>query len=551
MSRDFPVSFARSGVCLAAAIGLVATGIVGAGSAATASQDTATASNDAASQDAGSTGIVDAASGPEQRGSNVAIRGKVVGGGGMTLIALQSNGRVTARKLGANGAFNLSTVGRGTTLHLVDASGTYRGPVVLRGNGKKGKIAKSSLVYSQVKKKSGKINVGKIRLGVGYGLAKKPVAAKLVITSTAASSVARKGQPIGAANLGRVEVGSNNLLASPIRPGLDNDRDGLPSAFDVDDNGNLILDNVDRTNRAGSIRAGESGDISEQGVRIFSNYKSTSPNFSDVINVNVKVPTGAELNNSVNAKTGLAVQVVPGATLTCAGQVYCPATPISLVAGPTGDYQWQLASTYPSLGAADVAAGDTFVETVGGLNYAGVLNFVFQTTPALKGYSILDAGGNVTFTESVDWTSGNKAGSAANPIRVGVASGEKVRLEFWRPQRPAIGGEANTSGFVDIGGLTYKADDSPGFCAATAADADGQTVADGGSTAVLDKSADGVPSASRTLSMDVDLNTCVGSDIDIQAVSLYGDNSAQKVFFSRVSECIFEEAGRPVGAAAC
>jgi hypothetical protein len=221
-----------------------------------------------------------------------------------------------------------------------------------------------------------------------------------------------------------------------------------------------------------------------------------------------------------------------------------------LVAGLSGDYQWHLASTYPSLSAGDVAAGDTFVETVDGANYPGVLNFVFQTTPALKAYSILDSDGNVSFSADVDWSSDNKAGTAENPIPIAVTSGQKVRLEFWRPQRPAIGDEASTSGFVDIGGLTYKADDSPGFCSATAADADGQTVADGDSTAVLDTSADDVPSATRTLAMDIDLNTCVGNDIDIQAVSLYGDNSAQKVFFSRVDGC-GTPLGRPVGPAGC
>jgi hypothetical protein len=33
--------------------------------------------------------------------------------------------------------------------------------------------------------------------------------------------------------------------------------------------------------------------------------------------------------------------------------------------------------------------------------------------------------------------------------------------------------------------------------------------------------------------MIVDLSTCSTNDVDIQAKSLFGDNSAQKIFFTR------------------
>jgi hypothetical protein len=499
-------------------VGLVATGVVAVTSAGYAAVDESVTSQ-----------------APDARAGKLRVTGKVSGGSGMTIIALQADGRAVKQKLSGSGKFTLRVSGKGTTLHLVNSDGSYRGPVVLRGNAKKGKIAKSSLVYSSLNQSSGSVKVGTVTLKSGYASPSKALGAKAVIVKKAASAVAKKGTPVGAGKLGRVAVATSQLLRAGVKPALDNDRDGLPSAFDIDDNGNLVLDNVDRTIRNGSVRSVRAS-VTSDGFRIFSNYKSTSPNFDDVINANVAVPSASQLDASVNAKTGLAVEVIPGATLSCTGQVYCPSSPVSLVAGPTGDYQWQLSSTFPGLTANDVGAGDTFVETLAGVDYPGVLNFAFQTTPALKSYSILDSGGSVTSTTTVDWNAGNKAGSQASPIAVNVTAGEKVRLEFWRPQRQAIGSEANTSGFVDIGGLTYKADDSPGFCAATAADANGTTISDGGSTAVLDNSTDDAPSSGRTLSMDVDPATCAGSgatDVDIQAVSLYGDNSAQKIFFTR------------------
>ena len=470
------------------------------------------------------------------------LTGKVLGGRGMTLLALHSSGRATKVRLPASGAFKV-TGAAGTTLHLVSRDGAYYGPILLRGN--RSKLAKSRLVYSAVKG-GGRVKLGAIRRRAGYAAVKKPVAPAHVNTAIKASALARAGKPVGAGSYGYVSVtNSRLLLAGPVRPALDNDRDGLPSAFDIDDNGNKILDNVDRAQRVGSLAArrrsavGEyvanvqRADVTTDGFRMFSNYKSTSPDFSDIINVNVAVPTPAALDDSVRTKTMMAVQVISGATLSCTGQVYCPATPMALAAGPTGDFQWHVADTYPALKAGDIAAGDTFVETVGGANYPGVLNFAFLTTPALKSYTVLDSAGAAVATETVDWAAPNKAGSVTAPIPVDVTNGQKVKLTFWRPQRPALTGEAGASGYVDIGGLTYSADAHPGFCAATAAAALGRTTPDGPSTAVVDLAPDGTPSADRTLSMIVDLATCSANDIDIQAKSLFGDNAAQKVFFAR------------------
>ena len=56
---------------------------------------------------------------------------------------------------------------------------------------------------------------------------------------------AQGGAPPGAGRFGLVRAAAVGAAG----PGRDQDLDGIPGAFDVDDNGNLVLDNVDRTAR--------------------------------------------------------------------------------------------------------------------------------------------------------------------------------------------------------------------------------------------------------------------------------------------------------------
>ncbi len=477
--------------------------------------------------------------------------GRVAGGSGMRLIAVSAAGRAAVRVLPASGAFSVP-VATGTSLHLTTSGGDYYGPVILRGNGKKKHrssrakapatgLITGSLDYEFFKTGSAKkINIGSIRLRGGWAAAVKSVDAKSVAMGRASSAQAVRGVPIGAGLAGRVAVSPSQALAIPSRPGNDFDRDGIIGAFDIDDNGNLKLDNVDQSSVAGSVRgSSREASLDSTGFRMFSNYKAIEPNFSDVVNANVAVPTTAQLDASTRTKLGLAVQVIAGATLGCTGQVYCPASPMPLTTGPSGDFQWHLADTYPALTAADVNAGDTFVETGSdGTAYPGVLNFVFRTTPALKSYQFVDGSGNALAAEvAVDYTQANPVGSANN--RIDVSAGNRVKLTFWRPQRQAFSSETGgVGGYVDIGTLSYMADNpNGGFggCPATAGDAAGSTVTDGTWTDVQDTLGDTATDASRTLSMIVDAKTCAGSrndsDLDIQAKSLYGDNAAQKIYF--------------------
>lgn len=486
------------------------------------------------------------------------VRGNIRVQAGMRLIAVNSSGHAAVRVLSGRGAFKVP-VQRGTSLHLTTSDGEYYGPIMLHGNGKKKKargLITGSLNYAFFKPGRAKsINLGKIRLRNGWAAPQKPLAAALVERKKSFSSLATKGVPLGAGNGGRVAVTTAQLRNAANHPATDLDRDGVISAFDVDDNGNLVLDNVDTANLRGNVRSARDGEpggsLASDGFRMFSNYKATEPSFSDVINANVAVPTTAELDASTRSKLGLAVQVIPGATLGCTGQLYCPATPQPITAGPSGDFQWNLASTYPALTAADVNAGDTFVETApDGTSYPGILNFVFRTTPALVSYQVMAADGvtPVGSAVAVDYTNPNPAGSANS--RIDVTATQKVLLTFWRPQRQAFAGESGgTGGYVDIGKLSYMADApnlGAGGCSAVAGDANGTTVPDGTWTNVQDNHDDAATSAGRTLAMVVNAGACAVAggrttnpgqaefDLDIQAKSLYADNSAQKVYFELV-----------------
>ena len=74
----------------------------------------------------------------------------------------------------------------------------------------------------------------------------------------AQSMVARaaKGVVVGAGRLGLVPkpgkvkaqaAGNGSAVPDPTLPGQDQDGDGIIGAFDVDDNGNMVIDNADIT----------------------------------------------------------------------------------------------------------------------------------------------------------------------------------------------------------------------------------------------------------------------------------------------------------------
>jgi hypothetical protein len=371
--------------------------------------------------------------------------------------------------------------------------------------------------------------------------------------------------------------------------GLDVDRDGVPAAFDVDDDGDLLLDNVDKASQP-TLRqtpvsppnptpppvglpspGGPGAPGATAGFRLFSNLKL---DIGLSLNANAGAVTDAQIDDALARYATLAISVPAGdeVELDCLGLAYCSAggtgTTLTgnkpfpgdfdadgdgfgtITRGATGDFQ-----LHPGAKSAEIGSGDSFIEHVtrGGVETtaAGTLNYVFSTTPALTTFTAGAGTGTISYPVGP-----GGLGTAQNPIP--VAAGSPVNLVFWRPQRRAIDGSGEGSGFVDIGHLTYSADIPNGPAAPglpgggpgpggncqgkyASTDADATVTSDG----VLDKADDRAAAAANTLSFTVDVDACLAANsvtwpagdklgIDIQARAAQGDNAAQKIWFTRM-----------------
>ncbi len=496
------------------------------------------------------------------------VSGKVKGGKGLSIVVVQANGKGKKAVLRANGSFRITANVRGASLHLVSAKGAYLGPVVLGGGGR--------AVYATLST-ARSVNVGTITRRRGYARAAAPMGS--YYTTAAYRASARAGRPIGAGNLGRVKVGNGrSALKGYNGQGRDADLDGVVGAFDTDDNGNLILDNVDRTNRKGKSAGARQTRQVTTDFRMFSNFKLTGAPSINLYLGGTAAALQPLIDQAVPSTVTLATQVVGGssAKLDCLGNAYCAphvvggttyplvngaaatvtGTVLDIATGTTGDAQ-----ITPGAAPSQIGAGNAFLQIAGRSTYPGLLNFVFNTAPAVHSVTVGGAetvlaydavSGRVT-TPSADYGM-----TPSNPILVGADG--VVTLKWFRPQRPAAPGEPSASGYIDIGALLYTADapnrpnnggprSGSNNCAVasySAAVSNGTAFALASSVeGVLDPAADEAtdpadPSA-HLLQFTLNAATCFGSDwitaagttfdFDIQARSVYGDNAARKLYF--------------------
>ncbi|MEA2222473.1 MAG: hypothetical protein QOH83_849 [Solirubrobacteraceae bacterium] len=497
---------------------------------------------------------------------------------GYTVVALDNAGHAV-KAAGRN--VKLTPTAARVTLHLVDARGNYAGPIVVAGKGAKVVVGLR-----------GAGRLGTVKVKRGYGLARAPKRA----LDKRRTARARAGVPVGALVLGRVAGRSKEAAGA----GLDVDRDGVPGAFDVDDDGDLLLDNVDKAARrsarqvptgppnsnlpvgpptpgsppVGAPTPGPAGAPGAPGAgagfTLFSNLKL---DIGLSVNANAGAVTDAQIDDVLARFATLAISVPAGdeVELDCLGLAYCSAggTGTTLVGnkpfpgdfdadgdgfgtnsrGDTGDFQ-----LHPGATSAEIGSGDSFIQhvTSGGVETtaAGTLNYVFSTTPALTTFTTAAGSGTISYPVAP-----GGLGTDQNPIP--VPAGSPINLAFWRPQRKAIAGSGEGSGFVDIGHLSYSADipngpsapgrpgGGPGLggnCQGQYAstDADATVTSDG----VLDKADDRAAAPANTLSFTVDVDACLAANavtwaagdklgIDIQARAVQGDNAAQKIWFKR------------------
>jgi hypothetical protein len=402
---------------------------------------------------------------------------------GYTVIALDRNGH--ARSIFAKrGSFRLRPPGKQVTLHLRAPNGTYAGPIVVRRVGGGTRKARAKSAGSKGKKpvivgvKAGaRLGKVKIKPGKGFALA-KAIAAQSLDAGVTAS--ANKGVPIGAGNFGRVRV--RKLKG----PGSDRDRDGIPASLDIDDDGDLVLDDVDpRTAGAGSaIKAQLQGDFNAF-TGLFLGATATPE--TAIVNANAPGLSDEQIQSGLRARGTLQISVpLDSAELNCGALVYCSAGgtgrrdrfadpgPLdpnpeafpnccdadhdglgSLGPVPFGRGPGILLQT--GAGADQIRGGDVLLAEgrEGGKpdELAATLNTIFATAPAIA--SFVDELG-VTHVVPYPVASGT-----VFPVVDGPDAGSDVSVTFtfWRPQRRPIPGELppGAGNWVDIGGLQHFA----------------------------------------------------------------------------------------------
>ncbi len=489
---------------------------------------------------------------------------------GYRMAAVCPNGKVTV----ANGRrVSLKATCPVMTLHLLSTKGKYRAPVVM------GTLSNGRWAVMGVRAGTA---LGTLRVRSGVAKPTSTVSTSRTVSSYKAR--AKKGNPIGARKLGLVK----SKPSGRNRPGLDYDKDGLPGVFDVDDNGNMILDNFDQRGGAAkssnqlpppSTPAGSptpvgpatpgspvgpatgpatgpaSGAAATTDIRLFSNYKL---DMSQSLNYNQGGLTQALIDSTMQQHQGLAIPVAgTGALLDCGGLTYCtyggtgsaggapwPSSPGYgvLSVGPTGDFQLQTGAT-----SSQIRSGDVLTEVMpDGSRIGGMLNFVFGTTPALQSYSVNGgAAATVAYPATV--------GTPGNPITVPATGPVSLTMTYWRPQRAGIPATGEAA-WMDIGRLNYSADvpngpsaspgsptSGPGRCAMSAYSTSDPSLSAAGD-GLQDSEADRAANPANTLTFTIDLTACLGTtawnsgetlQVDIQARSEYGDNAAQKISFRR------------------
>jgi hypothetical protein len=466
---------------------------------------------------------------------------------GYTVVALAEDG--TAVSVNAKtGAFKVRAPASTVTLQLRGPNGRYAGPIVV-GKTKHGKVILGI-------RRGAKLG----RLAVKNGYAAPVHKLNRRFTNPRVSATAKGGGPIGSRTFGLVPGKDKLRQTGPVTPtqpgsegvpgptsaGGDSDSDGVPNAFDIDSNGNGVLDSVDAEAPPAP------------GFGVFSQMFLT---IDQTVNADASAISTADIDAAMKAHLSLVFTAVPenvGVELDCGGLSYCSAGGTGQhQTGPAGaggtldpfpaccdsnangwgslnsDNRGPTGSEFvlkPNASSTEIGSGDTMIEHITSNTAAtelpGSLNFVFDTVPALKAWS---SGTATTPTPVTYPVAAGGPGTQANPLPVTkAANGDyTLTLTFWRPQRKAIAGAGEGSDFVDIGGLAYDvnipnaggpaggsgAPVSPQCDPASLSTADphGAVVSDGNGSIgrVADNAPDQPSDPANTLTFSVDLTKCL------------------------------------------
>ena len=473
------------------------------------------------------------------------IRGKLTAQG-YTLIALSDSGRVTTKRV-RDGRFSLRPPADVVTMHLRGRGGLYAGPIVV-GSRKGGRRA---VLGVRAGARLGRINVLE---DAGYArTARKPPRRAIYRRRIGR---AKKGAPIGADVFGWVRS------KPPRRPPRgDRDFDGIPNRLDIDDDGDRVLDKVDRSGRrkartaavtaedplglatglggplslTANVHTGASDADIDQVSRDLGYIIMDIPFGVSAVELDCGPPVPAGL--SYCAKGGTAVHENGKGFPECCdddGDGFGTMVPTESVPGDFQSFGFDHRSTSNQIGTGyylfhhvtksgneSQCPSDTDPDCV---SYSAVQQLAFATMPALKSFDD-GAGPRVTIPYPVEF---NGAGNTANnPLEVSARGGGDVILDvtLWRPQRrPTSDAECGAPGCAltdwrDMGGLVHYATGGPSnrhyasFCPQGAfSDASSgltQFSPDPGAGGFLDTAGTRPADPGNTLSYRVNLTKCL------------------------------------------
>jgi hypothetical protein len=491
-------------------------------------------------------------------GGATIVKGKLERKRGYTVVGVAPKGTGPSARVSREGSFKLRFRGRsarGATIHFIRPDGAYHGPLVLARRQRKAYTALSGRSAS----------LGRIRLRRGYATLRRKAKVRWIDAKRYARM--RRGKPVGAGRLGLVKLSRSSRSAgaaqapppgafdapgpgegppsSAANLGVDSDRDGLTNNYDVDDDGDTVLDSQDP----------DTGPPQNQLGWIFSNLR-VDMQYSH--NVNGAPVAGSAIDRLLMNDLSLVFQVNPyfalpgekvaSVNVDCFKLPYCrpvdgtgtiPFSPRpdqvppggsrwidydvdgdgypNLVPGHEGTFEVQINPHQPRSGLDPTDTVNFKIKTDRSETvFSSSVGSYFVTTPGIV--SVND--GVATHRLSYPPKPGDPGSGGgdpargenypANPIQL---QGTKLTVTVWRPQRPTIPGAENGD-YRDLGRLAYSFAAGMGEESCMAEDFSNLSTTlevefDGEFTALKDSAGDASPDPGRVISFTVDLAQCL------------------------------------------
>ena len=489
------------------------------------------------------------------------IKGKIQGKGtaGARVIALAKDGTSVSATVTGN-RFTLvipsSVKRKGLTINLVAKTGKYLGPIVLARKAKAGKYttrqAAGGTGYEGLSNgAAGTLDLGAVVFSGGAGTPQLPLPTSAVDTSGAVKLDA-KGAPPGAGENGFTEMPKSGNDGSF---GADPDKDGIPNAFDQDQNGNLLLNQQDQKTVDAIGKIADHPWIFSSLFVPYADAIKGDASFDQTVQANLAVSFGYNTPDRTRYSSmsvdclGIAwcstATVKTGDYTDTAGVPFGRGTPWPFLAGSTTEHVVGIRGNNPAPGGggfdiallpnalpAQIVVGQSFAfhAVAGGVDTVSML----ALGPYFSAPPVPTKIGATTITPTTT------AGTEASPL---PNTGTKVDITILRPLRPPVPG-AETGTAISMGNLQYGVDvyipgtgSSPAFCPFAAFSNLSPTLSQYQSkmaftsSPLADGADDAPPSDARTISFTVDLAQCgspsvaVGKTVAIDIVASDASNN--------------------------